>query len=130
MTFHWPTILLGICVLGLGGSALPHGQLNVMAAQQAAGPQRVELDNGVLKAEFYLPDAKEGFYRGTRFDWSGVIGNLEYKGHKYYGPWFTKTDPAVIDFIYQGAEIIAGPCSAVTGPVEEFSTDDKALGYD
>lgn len=121
MSFRWPVILLGLGVLGLSESA---------AAEQDAGPPRVELDNGVLKAEFYLPDAKKGFYRGTRFDWSGVIGNLEYKGHRYYGPWFTKTDPTVIDFIYQGADIIAGPCSAVTGPVEEFSTDDKALGYD
>jgi hypothetical protein len=91
---------------------------------------QAEIDNGILKAQFYLPDSQKGFYRGTRFDWSGVIGNLEYKGHKYYGPWFTKTDPTVHDFVYQGKDIVAGPCSAITGPVEEFSTDDKALGYD
>jgi hypothetical protein len=121
MTFCWQAVFLGITFLELGGLAPPHAQLD---------PPRIELDNGVLKAEFYLPDARKGFYRGTRFDWSGVIGRLEYQGHRYYGPWFTKTDPAVIDFIYQGAEIIAGPCSAITGPVEEFSTDDKALGYD
>ena len=88
------------------------------------------MDNGVLKVRFYLPDARKGFYRGTRFDWSGVIGSLEHKGHKYYGPWFTKTDPAVTDFIYRGDDIVAGPCSAITGPVDEFSTDDAALGYD
>jgi hypothetical protein len=130
MTFRCQPVAIGLSVLWLCGLALPHGQLGVTGAEQASGPPRVELDNGVLKAEFYLPDAKKGFYRGTRFDWSGVIGSFEYKGHKYFGPWFTKTDPAVIDFIFQGAEIIAGPCSAITGPVEEFSTDDKALGYD
>jgi len=96
----------------------------------ATSASRVEINNGVLKAQLYLPDAQKGFYRGTRFDWSGVIGNLEYKGHRYYGPWFTKTDPTVNDFIYKGTDIVAGPCSAITGPVEEFSTDDKALGYD
>jgi hypothetical protein len=107
------------------------------AAPSAAPPQpdetkapQAEITNGILKAQFYLPDAQKGFYRGTRFDWSGVIGNLEYKGHRYYGPWFTKTDPKVNDFIYKGTDIIAGPCSAITGPVEEFSTDGKALGYD
>ena len=94
-----------------------------------SAPQ-AEISNGVLKAQFYLPDAQKGFYRGTRFDWSGVIGNLEYKGHRYYGQWFTKTDPAVNDFIYEGSDIIAGPCSAITGPAEEFSTDDQALGYE
>jgi hypothetical protein len=23
--------------------------------------------------KLYLPDAEHGFYRGTRFDWSGVV---------------------------------------------------------
>jgi hypothetical protein len=100
-----------------------------LVGQETSAPQ-AEINNGVLKAQFYLPDAQKGFYRGTRFDWSGVIGHLEYKGHRYYGPWFTKTDPTVNDFIFQGADIIAGPCSAITGPVEEFSTDDQALGFE
>jgi hypothetical protein len=86
--------------------------------------------NGMVKAQLYLPDIQNGYYRGTRFDWSGVISNLDYQGHRYFGPWFTKTDPAVTDFIYKGMDIIAGPCSAITGPVEEFSTDGTALGYD
>ncbi len=86
-----------------------------------------EISNGLLKVKLYLPDAVNGFYRGTRFDWSGVIADLEYKGHSYYGPWFTGTDPNVSDFIYKGSEIIAGPCSAITGPVEEFN---PALGYE
>jgi hypothetical protein len=34
----------------------------------------VELKTNGLKMTVYLPDAEKGFYRGTRFDWSGVIG--------------------------------------------------------
>ena len=83
-----------------------------------------------MQLKFYLPDPQNGFYRGTRFDWSGVINSLQYEGHDYYGPWFTKTDPQVIDFVFAGDDIVAGPCSAITGPVEEFSTGAKALGYD
>ena len=45
-----------------------------------------------------------------------------FKGHDFYGPWFNKTDPAVHDFIYSGPDIIAGPCSAITGPVNEFAS--------
>jgi len=97
---------------------------------QATDAPQAKLDNGVLKVQFYLPDAEKGFYRGTRFDWSGVIGSLEYKGHRYHGAWFTKTNPKIRDFVFEGADIIAGPCSAIMGPVEEFSTDDKALGFD
>ena len=32
-----------------------------------------KLDNGVLQAVFYLPDAKDGYYRGARLDWYGVV---------------------------------------------------------
>jgi hypothetical protein len=96
-----------------------------LAAQANSAPQW-HIENSVVKAQLYLPDARKGFYRGTRFDWSGVIGNLEYAGHSYYGPWFTKTDPTVSDFVYRGPDIVAGPCSAITGPVEEF----VAIGYE
>jgi hypothetical protein len=105
--------------------------VNTMAAntQNQMAPQ-AEISNSLLHAKIYLPDTKKGYYRGTRFDWSGVIHSLEYEGHQYYGPWFTKTDPNVIDFIFDGQDIVAGPCSAIMGPVEEFSSDEKALGYD
>jgi hypothetical protein len=96
----------------------------------AETPPEAEISNGTLVVKLYLPDAKTGFYRGTRFDWSGVIYSLQYQGHNYYGPWFTKTAPQVHDFIYDGPDIVAGPCSAITGPVDEFSTGEKALGYD
>jgi hypothetical protein len=96
---------------------------------EAQSPPKAEISNGSIRAKVYLPDAKTGFYQGTRFDWSGVINSLEYKGHNFYGPWFTKTEPKVHDFIYAGRDIVAGACSAITGPVEEFSTNGKALGY-
>ena len=105
-------------------------QVGAPAIGQNSEPPHAEITNGVLRVGLYLPDGKKGFYRGTRFDWSGVIHRLEYKGHNYYGPWFTKTDPKVLDFIFKGDDIIAGPCSAITGPVEEFSSGEKALGFD
>ena len=98
----------------------------------AAGGQiypAAELSNGILHAKIYLPDAKKGYYRGTRFDWSGVIASLEYKGHSYYGPFFQKFDPSVPDVII-GDTIVAGANSAASGPVEEFiGPDETALGY-
>lgn len=99
-------------------------------ALSAAQPPQAEISNGSVHASVYLPDAQSGYYRGTRFDWAGVIRSLTHAGHSYYGPWFTKTDPHVIDFVFEGDEIVAGPASAITGPVEEFTTEDKALGFD
>jgi hypothetical protein len=102
------------------------GLTSIAAAQTPSA----KLDNGILRATIQLPDPNNGFYRGTRFDWAGVIGDLTFAGHSFYGPWFTKVDPPVHDFIYDGSEIIAGKASAITGPVDEYSTDDgTALGF-
>jgi hypothetical protein len=112
------------CILG---SMLTAGSI---AAQTYPGayPQ-TKLSNGVLDATIYLPDAEKGFYRGTRFDWAGVIGSLEHQGHSYYGPFFEKFNPAVRDVVI-GDPIEAGVNSAASGPVEEFiGADGTALGY-
>jgi hypothetical protein len=92
----------------------------------AADPPVAEIGNGKMRAKLYLPDAANGFYRGTRFDWSGVIFHLEANGHTYYGPWFTKRNPAIRDFVYEGDDIVAGACSSTTGPADEFGP----LGFD
>ena len=68
------------------------------------------ISNGIIEANLYLPDAKKGFYRGTRFDWSGVINSLKYKEHEYFGEWYQQHDPARHD--------------AITGPVEAFDPID------
>ena len=92
---------------------------------------QAEVSNGAIRARLYLPDPQSGYYRGTRFDWSGVIASLEYEGHNYYGPWFDRVDPSIHDFIYaENGEIVAGAPSSSCGPAEEFSTAGKALGYD
>jgi len=92
----------------------------------AADFPMAEIANGEIRAQLYLPDAKEGFYRATRFDWSGVVYSLQYHGHEYYGRWFQATDPAVHDFVYKGADIVASPCTSITGPADEFAP----LGWD
>ena len=84
---------------------------------QLAAPQfpQAELSNSSIRATLYLPDAQQGYYRGTRFDWSGAISSLKWNGHEYFGPWFDRYDPKIHD--------------AITGPVEEFLTGDSGLGY-
>ena len=63
---------------------------------------------------------------GHADDWAGVIGRLEYANHVYYDRWFSKMDPVTRDWEVV-PEIIAGPNTAITGPVEEFQ---RPLGYD
>jgi hypothetical protein len=92
----------------------------------AADLPAAEISNGEIRAQVYLPDTRNGFYRATRFDWSGVVYSLQYHGHEYYGRWFQATDPSVHDFVYRGSDIVASPCTSITGPVDEFAP----LGWD
>ena len=86
----------------------------------AADFPSAEITNGQIRAKIYLPNVQTGYYRGTRFDWSGVVYSLQYKGHNFYGPWVQRMDPKVRDFVYEGADIVGGPCSSIAGPVDEF----------
>jgi len=104
--------------------------LCLAAAIYAAEYPSAEISNGDLRVKLYLPDGKNGFYRATRFDWSGMIYSLVYQGHEYYGPWFQRVDPKVRDFVFEGDGIVASPCTAAVGPAEEFVTDsNQPLGY-
>lgn len=91
----------------------------VEEALQAA--PAVTLGNGRITARIALPDAARGFYRGTRFDQAGVVTCLTVKGREFYGPWFERTAPEVLDYVYVPEGIAAGPDSAISGPVEEFA---------
>ena len=94
--FAWIALL----VLGAVGSA--------QSADDTDYPT-LTLRNNELTMVLYLPDAERGFYRGTRFDWAGIIERVEYAGHRFYAPWRTPHDPTGHDF--------------VSGPAEEFAMD-------
>jgi hypothetical protein len=87
-------------------------------SSEPASYPKAAISNGQVNAVVYLPDAKDGYYRGSRFDWSGVVGCLAYKGHTYFGVWFPHYAPLLHD--------------AITGPVEEFrsANGDSAPNYD
>ena len=57
----------------------------------------------------YLPDPEQGYYRGTRFDWSGAIYSLTFAGHEYFGEWQQSDDPYLHD--------------RITGPVESYGAN-------
>lgn len=59
-----------------------------------------------LQAELCVPDFEKGYYRGTRFDHSGIFRKISGGGHVYADQWFDKEDPYRHD--------------NVCGPSEEF----------
>ena len=72
-----------------------------------------EISNELVKMKLYLPDSEKGYYRATRFEWSGIIASLEYRGHQYFGEWKSTHDPLFHEDL--------------TGPVEAAIT--AGLGY-
>jgi len=64
------------------------------------------ITNGLIEAHVYLPDTKDGYYRGARFDWAGVVSSLVYNEHSYFGQWFEHYSPTLHD--------------AIMGPVDAF----------
>lgn len=74
-------------------------------------PSQQLTGNGV-SIQIALPDSQQGYYRGTRFDWSGVFRSLHYGGHSYIDEWFSKHDPQRHD--------------GICGPVDEFTQ----IGYE
>jgi hypothetical protein len=73
------------------------------------------LSNGKLDVLVFLPDAKNGYYRSSRFDWSGVVGCASLNGHHFFGEWFANYEALKND--------------SITGPAEEFRTDGGPMGH-
>ena len=69
-----------------------------------------------MSAVVFLPDVADGYYRGARFDWAGIVGCVSLNGHTFFGEWFKNYVPTTND--------------AVTGPAEEFRHPTSELGYD
>src|SRR5690606_41600374 len=79
---------------------------------------QADISNGLIEASLYLPDPESGYYRGTRFEWGGVFGKLEYQGRNYAARWYEPHDPRRHD--------------SLGGSIQEFVTDGSSnagLGF-
>ena len=90
------------------------GPIGTAEEPDAAQYPSANIANERVRMTVYLPDAENGFYRGARFDWSGVIASAVYRGHEYFGPWREEHDPMRHD--------------SITGPVEGYIA--PGLGYE
>lgn len=71
-----------------------------------SGYPRAILAGAGLTVRIYTPDTTDGYYRGTRFDWSGMVSRVDHAGHSFYAEWKTPHNPD-------------NPEHAI-GPAEEF----------
>lgn len=102
--FRGPLVLASACL-----------STSLLLPAQVPPPQAF-IRNRSLTARIYLPDPVKGYYRATRFDWSGQVFSLRTLRHEFFGQWFERYDPLGHD--------------SIMGPVEEFRSGNSALGYD
>jgi hypothetical protein len=86
----------------------------ILLMAPAAEPPRHVLEGGGVKLTIDLPDPVNGYYRSTRFDWSGIVATAEFGGHTVFGPWKATHDPLNHDDVH--------------GTAEEFGHEEP-LGY-
>lgn len=108
------TICLGLITTAAIAQSKPAQNPSACAGIPHGDHPKHLLSNGKLDVLVFLPDAKNGYYRSSRFDWSGVVGCASVNGHQFFGEWFTGYDPLKND--------------SITGPVEEFRTDGGPMG--
>jgi hypothetical protein len=82
-----------------------------LAQDPDVGWPHVTLANDELRLEIALPHADAGYYRSSRFDWSGVIYQAHWKGISLFGEHRLPRDPTKPDSISGTAEEFdhAGP---------------------
>ena len=110
------TVLRSVCAAAFFAAGCTVGR---QAAKEAPGFPKAVISNGIVEAAIYLPDPVAGYYRGQRFDWSGLVEEVKYAGHTYFGRWKVQHAPDNHD--------------DVVGPAEEFGMGQFAmpapLGY-
>src|ERR1700722_16716766 len=77
--FLWTAVILALVSLGLGA--------------RAEDPPHVVLKNDLETLTVLLPDKTNGYYRGSRFDWHGIVSKVEFAGHTLFNEWKTPHDP-------------------------------------
>jgi hypothetical protein len=82
--------------------------LSQIMAQSNGYPHSL-ISNKHLVIKLYLPDEVKDYYRATRIDWSGIIYNLEFQGHQYFGEWKTTRNPYVHEDTTGSAESVGNP---------------------
>lgn len=54
-------------------------------------PPETLLRNEKIAVAVYVPHPETGYYRGPRFDWSGIVRRVSLGKHSFFGEWKPKS---------------------------------------
>jgi hypothetical protein len=97
--------------------------LAIVAVASAEFPT-LKLEGNGVALTVLVPDAKAGYYRGTRFDWGAIVSKVDYAGHTLFQDWKPPHDPTGPDDVHGTAEEFGSlklpPGYAAAKPGETF----------
>ncbi len=93
----------------------------VLVGRSLIASPEIVLTNRIIKAWVLLPDAVHGYYRGPRFDGSGIVRRVEYQDHVYFDRLLRPDMPVGDPKNHESGAI---------GTASEFGLDIPPLGYD
>lgn len=107
---HWP----GRSVRRFASAAITLVATVCPTLAPADQPPSARLENEAVTLQMYLPDPHHGFYRGVRFDHSGMVFSARWANHTFFAQWHNPPEPSAHD--------------NVAGTAEEFGME-QPLGY-
>jgi hypothetical protein len=109
---HYLPLILGLAIV-----VLKSDTASAPPAFESPSVPRISISNGVIQAVVLLPDPETGYYRGPRFDWSGLVAQVKCQGHTYFGEWKTPHDPEGNDDVVGPAEEFGMGGTGISGPL-------------
>jgi hypothetical protein len=85
--FRLIAISAALSSMGASTSVLKGAELN-----EGDYPEKV-IEAGGLRLRVAIPDSQKGFYRSTRYDWSGMITEAFFQGHRFFVPYRQPQNP-------------------------------------
>jgi hypothetical protein len=121
-TIVWMLPVFGVVISGFAEQN-PSSTVVQRDKSGAAPYPQTSLSSPECKATLYEPDSQHGYYRGTRFDWSGLVSSVECGHHTFFCEFKREHDPLNHDDICGTAEefgIESPPSYAEAKPGEPF----------
>lgn len=78
------TIILYTCLLFV----------SVAFSEESSFPE-AHISSSDVDLRIYIPDINHGFYRSSRFDWSGMISSASWNNHEFFTKWTHHKYPIV-----------------------------------
>jgi len=84
---------------------------------------KIKLIGGQLEADIFVPCSENGYYQGSRFDWSGMTDQIRWKGHT-----FLCSSAVTADMDFRACGTAEELCMGIFNTPGPLGYDEAAIG--